>query len=78
MFDSDYIKVFSGSVIEVEHVKQSLEAEGINPIVKPFTGSSAISAYQATDYQELRVVFVHESEVDKANTIISESYPKST
>lgn len=74
MFDSDYIKVFSGSIIEVEHLKQNLEEAGIEPILKET--NLGINAALATDYQGLREIYVHKSEVEKAKTLIKEAFPE--
>lgn len=74
MFDSEYIKVFAGSIIEVEHLKQSLEAAGIEPILKDT--NLGINATLATDYQALKEMYVHKSEVEKAKVLIQEAFPE--
>ena len=76
MFNSDYIKVFSGSIIEVERLKLNFEAAGIEPILKDT--NLGVTATLATDYQELKEMYVHKSEVEKAKNLIQEVFPQSS
>ncbi|MDO6802678.1 DUF2007 domain-containing protein [Wenyingzhuangia sp. 1_MG-2023] len=56
-----YVKVFSGSIVEVQHIKQSLQAKGIEPVVRDTTSSAALAGFGALmpNFQEL---FVHSDE----------------
>lgn len=65
-----FIKVFSGSVVEVQHVRQLLQDQGIEPIVKDNTTSASVSGFGAVmpDFQEL---FVHSDQESKVKEIIS-------
>lgn len=65
-----YTKIFSGSLIEVQHVKQSLQNVGIEPILKDTANAAMSAGFGAVlpDYQEL---FVHSDEVTKSKEIIS-------
>jgi len=74
MADSEYIKVFSGNLIDSQNIIQNLEDDGIEPIVKDT--NLGITAALATDYLELKEIYVHESEVDKATSIIESIFPK--
>ena len=65
-----YIKVFSGSLVAVQQVKQLLQAEGIEPIVKDQSHSASISGFGTLipDFQE---IFVHIDQEVKVNEILS-------
>ena len=73
MADSEFIEIFTGNQIDTEHLKQNLESQGIQPIVKQ-DNHLGVSAYLVTDYQELYKIWVHESEVEKANTILKDTF----
>jgi len=64
-----YIKIFSGSIVEVLHAKQSLQAKGIVPVVKDNTQSASMAGFGAVmpNFQE---VFVHSEEVEAAKNIL--------
>jgi hypothetical protein len=72
MFDSEFVKIFSGNQIDAEHLKQNLEAQGIEPIVKDT--NLGVNAALASDYTELKEIYVHETELDKANAILKETF----
>lgn len=74
MADSEYIKVFAGNLIDSQNIIQNLEDVGIEPVVKDT--NLGIKAFLATDYQELKEIYVHESEVEKATSIIESIFPK--
>ena len=65
-----YIKVFSGSLVEVQHVKQLLQSNNIEPIVKDQTTSATMAGFGSVmpDFQEL---FVHTDQVAKVKEILS-------
>ncbi|ANW95049.1 hypothetical protein AXE80_01500 [Wenyingzhuangia fucanilytica] len=65
-----FIKVFSGSLVEVQYVRQILQDQGIEPIVRDTTSSAAISGFGALtpNFQEL---FVHSDQEIKVKEIIS-------
>ncbi|MGY5351635.1 putative signal transducing protein [Wenyingzhuangia sp. IMCC45533] len=58
-----YTKVFSGSLVEVQHVKQVLQERGIEPIVKDHSNSAMMAGFGAVlpNYQEL---FVRDDETE--------------
>lgn len=66
-----YTKIFSGSLVAVQHIKQSLQDGGIEPILKDTANAALTSGFGAVlpDFQEL---FVHQDEVEKANQIVQE------
>lgn len=65
-----YIKVFSGSMVAVQHVKQLLQEKNIEPIVKDQTNSASMAGFGSVmpDFQEL---FVHSDEESKAKEVLS-------
>ncbi|NIJ44398.1 hypothetical protein FHR24_000837 [Wenyingzhuangia heitensis] len=56
-----YVKVFSGSLVEVEHIKQLLQEKGIEPVIKDNNHSASMAGFGAVmpNFQEL---FVHSDE----------------
>lgn len=64
-----YIKIYSGSLIEVQHAKQLLQEKGIEPIVKDVSNSATMAGFGSVmpNFQEL---FVHSDELDKARNIL--------
>lgn len=56
-----YVKVYSGSVVEVQHAKQLLQEKGVEPIVKDTANSAASAGFGVVmpNFQEL---FVHSDE----------------
>lgn len=66
-----YIKIFSGSLIETQHIRQSLQGVGIEPVLKDNASAAMNSGFGAVqpDFQEL---YVHQDEMEKASKIIQE------
>jgi len=69
MTESEYIKIYTGGTIIVQLIKQRLEAEGINPIIKDETKSGRLAGFGASLIGQPEV-FVHETETDKAVRIV--------
>jgi len=69
MTESEYIKIYTGGSIIVQLIKQRLEAEGINPIIKDETESGRLAGFGASLIGQPEV-FVHETETDKAVRIV--------
>jgi hypothetical protein len=69
MTDSEYIKIYTGGTIIVQIIKQRLEAEGINPIIKDETESGRLAGFGATLIGQPEV-YVHESETAVAVRIV--------
>lgn len=69
MEESEYIKIFSGTFIIVQLVKDRLESVGINAILKDESGLGEHSGFSATNpgYQEL---YVSRDELDYAIPIV--------
>lgn len=69
MTDSEYIKIYTGGTIIVQIIKQRLEAEGINPIIKDETESGRLAGFGTTLIGQPEV-YVHESETAVAVRIV--------
>ena len=69
MTDSNYIKVFTGSVIVVQLIDDRLNAIGISPVVKAETESVLISVFGATN-PGLQQIFVNKDELNEAVEIV--------
>ncbi|WP_055446465.1 putative signal transducing protein [Lacinutrix mariniflava] len=69
MTDSEYIKIYTGGTIIVQLIKQRLEAEGINPVIKDETESGRLAGFGASLIGQPEV-YVHESETDVAVRIV--------
>ena len=69
MESQEYIKVFSGTFIRVQLVKDKLEHVGINAIIKEESGLGQNSGFSAANsgYQEL---YVSKDEINNAIPII--------
>lgn len=65
-----YVKVFSGSFVEVQRIKQLLQEEGIEPIVKDNSNSALMAGFGAVmpNFQEL---FVRSDEELSVSSFIS-------
>ncbi len=67
--ENDYIKVFSGTFIIVQLIKDRLESSGINAIIKEESGLGQHSGFSSANsgYQEL---YVSKEELDYAIPIV--------
>lgn len=71
MPDSNYIKIFTGSLITVQRIISDLEKENINAVVKDENESGLDPKIYGGHL--LKQVYVHKDELDKAVEIV-ESY----
>lgn len=69
MTDSHYIKIYTGSFIIVQMIKQRLEDIGISPVIKDEAESGRLAGF-ATSLPTQPEIYVHENELDKAVTIV--------
>ena len=69
MFDSNYIKLYTGSFIIVQRMINSLKEIGINAVIKDETESGRLAGFGASisGQQEL---FVNKDEIDKAIPLV--------
>ena len=70
MTDQDYIKVFSGSFIIVQVVKDRLENVGINAIIKDESESGRLAGFGAS-IQGFQELYVNHDEEEKAQPIVN-------
>ncbi|MDB4752335.1 putative signal transducing protein [Winogradskyella sp. KYW1333] len=69
MSASEYTKIYNGNFILVTRVKDALEKEEIIPIIKDEGESQRLAGYASLN-QGFQEVFVHNDELEKANSII--------
>ena len=69
MTDSEYIKIYTGSVVLVQMITQRLQDIGINAIIKDENESGRLAGF-ATSLVSFPELYVHESELDKAVPIV--------
>lgn len=71
MSTTEYTKVYYGNFILVARVRNELERIGIIPIIKDEGESQRLAGYASMNqgYQE---VFVHNDELEKANSIVEQ------
>lgn len=65
-----YIKVYSGSVVDTQHIMQLLQNNGIQPVLRDNSSTAMLSGFGAVmpNFQEL---YVHEDEFDQSKRIIN-------
>lgn len=71
MSDSNYIKIYTGSSIIVEHIVNTLKKAGINAIVKDETESGRLAGFGAS-IAGLQELFVNKDEMDNAIPIVED------
>ena len=69
MSASEYTKIYNGNFILVTRVKDALEKEEIIPIIKDEGESQRLAGYASLN-QGFQEVFVHNDELEKANSIL--------
>lgn len=70
MFDSNYIKVFTGNFIIVQRIVSDLEKENIIPVVKDQTESARLAGFGGGIIPGFQQVYVHKDELDKAVIVV--------
>jgi hypothetical protein len=71
MSDSNYIKIYTGSFIIVEHMVDTLKKAGINAIVKDETESGRLAGFGAS-IAGMQELFVNKDEMDNAIPIVED------
>ena len=66
---SNYVKVFEGSFVEVQHIFQSLEEENIRAIIKDETESGRIAGFGGAIH-DFKEIYVHKDELEKVLPLI--------
>jgi Putative prokaryotic signal transducing protein len=70
MFDSNYIKIFTGNFILVQGISNELNAIGINPVIKDETESGRLAGF-GSSIQGLQEIYVHQDELNKAVEVVA-------
>ncbi len=70
--ESNYIKIFTGSFIIVQHITDNLKEIGINSIVKDDTESARLAGFGGGIVPGFQEIFVNKDELDKAIPIVEE------
>jgi hypothetical protein len=65
-----YNKIYGGSFILVELIRKKLEDQGITAVIKDETESGRLAGFGPTNFGH-QDVFVHESEQEKAEQILT-------
>ncbi|WOD43467.1 DUF2007 domain-containing protein [Hwangdonia lutea] len=74
MADSNYIKIFTGSVIDVQRIIADLEKIDISPVVKDENESGLDPKIYGGHL--LKEIYVHKDELEKAQDIIKNINPE--
>lgn len=69
MLDTNYKKIFSGSFIVAQMIKDKLLSEGISPITKDESESGRLAGFGAS-IQGFQELYVSDEELIKAKTIV--------
>ena len=67
---TDFIKIFTGSFVVVQHITQELEENGINAIVKDETESARLAGFGGGIIPGFQEIYVNTDELDKAVAIV--------
>ncbi len=70
MFDSNYIKIFTGSFIEVQRIISDLKKVDIIPVVKDQTESARLAGFGGGIVPGFQEVYIHKDELDRAVEIV--------
>lgn len=69
MTDSNYIKIFTGEVMEVQKIILELEKQDIIPVVREQTDSGLLPIFGMSN-SLLKQIYVHKDEHEKAMLIL--------
>jgi hypothetical protein len=69
--DSNYIKIFTGSFIIVQHITDNLKEIGINSVIKDETESARLAGF-GPSIPGLQELYVNKDEIDKAIPVVEE------
>ncbi len=72
MFDSNYIKIYTGSFIMVKRLVFELEKVNIIPVVKDQTESARLAGFGGGNFPGFQEVYVNKDELDKAVLVVEE------
>ena len=65
----NYIKIFSGSLVDVISIKSLLENENLSPVIKVMSASAGLAGFGSIpDFNQ--EVFIHPDQLSMANRIL--------
>ncbi|MFL1012747.1 DUF2007 domain-containing protein [Flavisericum labens] len=67
---SNYIKVFSGSFIEVQRIFHELEKENIVPVIKDENESARLAGFGGNIVAGNQQIYVYQDELDKVVPLV--------
>ena len=67
--ETEYIKIYTGDFLTSQRIQQSLEDIGINAVVKNEDESARLAGF-ANPVPSLQDIYVHETELEKARTVV--------
>ncbi|MBB3124749.1 hypothetical protein FHS04_002276 [Mesoflavibacter sabulilitoris] len=67
--ETEYIKIYTGDFLTSQRIQQRLEDIGINAVVKNEDESARLAGF-ANPVPSLQDIYVHETELEKAKTVV--------
>lgn len=67
--ETEYIKIYTGDFLTSQRIQQRLEDIGINAVVKNEDESARLAGF-ANPLPSLQDIYVHETELEKAKTVV--------
>lgn len=67
--ETEYVKIYTGDFLTSQRIQQRLEDIGINAVVKNKDESARLAGF-ANPVPSLQDIYVHETELEKARTVV--------
>lgn len=67
--ETEYVKIYTGDFLTSQRIQQRLEDIGINAVVKNEDESARLAGF-ANPVPSLQDIYVHETELEKARTVV--------
>ena len=67
--ETEYVKIYTGDFLTSQRIQQRLEDIGINAVVKNEDESARLAGF-ANPVPSLQDIYVHETELEKAKTVV--------
>jgi hypothetical protein len=67
--ETEYIKIYTGDFLTSQRIQQRLEDISINAVVKNEDESARLAGF-ANPVPSLQDIYVHETELEKAKTVV--------
>ena len=65
----DLVEIYRGNLAEALHIKASLNAKGINPIIYDQINSANIAGFGIPNYMYSHIVYIHNDQLDDFNLL---------